>query len=214
MDQSLAVLGILVAITLGSMSPGPSFVVIARVSLAQSRAEGIAAAAGLGVASMIFTCLALGGLHVVLEQVGWLYLVVKLVGGAYLVYLAYRIFTGAKEPLSMDMPVRDKKQSRGLAKAFLLGFGTQLSNPKTAIVFASVFATFLTARPEPWLYLALVPAIFMVEATWYSIVATALSSERPRRAYGRAKGWIDRIASTVLGVMGASLIGEAVAATD
>lgn len=214
MDQTLAIFGILTALMIGAMSPGPSFVVIARVSLAQSRAEGIAASAGMGVASAIFACLALAGLHAVLEQVGWLYLTVKLAGGGYLVYLAYRILKGAKEPLSMEVPVRDKGRSRGLLKALLLGAGTQLSNPKTAIVFASVFATFLTVKPEPWLYLTLVPAIFMVEFVWYSLVATALSGDRPRRAYGRVKSWIDRVAAAVLGALGVSLIGEAIAATD
>lgn len=214
MDQSVAILGILGALMIGAMSPGPSFVVIARVSLAQSRAEGIAAAIGMGIGSMIFAALALGGLHIVLTQVSWLYLTVKVAGGAYLIYLAYRILKGAKEPLAMNATPMPRTGSQGLTKALLLGAGTQLSNPKTAIVFASVFATFLTAEPALWFYLILLPAIFLVEFVWYSIVATALSSERPRRAYGRVKGWIDRAASVVLGALGISLVGEAIAATD
>lgn len=43
-----AIFSIVVALTLGAMSPGPSFVMVARTSLAVSRRDGLAAAVGMG----------------------------------------------------------------------------------------------------------------------------------------------------------------------
>jgi threonine/homoserine/homoserine lactone efflux protein len=53
------------------------------------------------------------------------------------------------------------------------------------------------------------PAIFAIEAGWYSIVAVGLSSARPRSTYLRWKRWIDRLSGTVLGALGIKLIAEA-----
>lgn len=213
MDQYLAILAISTAILIGAVSPGPSFVVVAKASLSRSRQEAIAVSLGIGVGSALFALIALAGLHVVFEQVKWLYLAFKIGGGLYLVYIAYKIFSGAKAPIAVD-DTAVQIGSRGLLRAFFFGFVTQMSNPKTAVVFAGIFAIFLTETPSPIFYMTLLPIAFLIDAGWYCLVSTALSSERPRRAYGRMKGWIDRTAAAVMGGLGISLIGEAVASTE
>jgi threonine/homoserine/homoserine lactone efflux protein len=90
-----------------------------------------------------------------------------------------------------------------------MGLATQLSNPKIVAVFAAVFAALLPAEPPLWLDLALPPLIFVQETAWYALVAVAFSSARPRAAYLRAKTWIDRIAGSVIGLLGARLVWEA-----
>ena len=79
----------------------------------------------------------------------------------------------------------------------------QLSNPKAVVVYASVFAALLPAQPPFWLYLAIPPGIFAIETGWYLFVAWAFSTSRPRAVYARFSAWIDRIAGTVLGGLGA-----------
>ena len=90
-----------------------------------------------------------------------------------------------------------------------LGLATQLSNPKTAVVYASVFVSLLP--PEiPWLaVLALPLIIFAIEAGWYTIVALALSAPSPRAAYLRWKTWIARAAGAVMAALGIRLIFSA-----
>jgi hypothetical protein len=48
-----------------------------------------------------------------------------------------------------------------------------------------------------------------VQSAWYSIVALALSSARPRALYLGCKSAADRIAATVLGLLGLELASEA-----
>jgi threonine/homoserine/homoserine lactone efflux protein len=48
----------------------------------------------------------------------------------------------------------------------------------------------------------------LIETGWYTIVAAAFSSERPRTAYLRGKHWIDRAAGAVMGTLGLRLVIE------
>ncbi len=207
MEPLFVLMGILGALTLGVISPGPSFVLVARTSVAVSRRAGLAAALGMGVGGVFFAALALLGLHTLLSQVGWLHAALRLAGGAYLVYLAVRIWRGAAAPLV----VADAGATApsGFARPFAFGLVTQLSNPKTAVVYGSVFAALLPAAPPGWLLVALPPAIFLIEAGWYAAVAVAFSAGRPRAFYLRSKRWIDRLASAAIGALGLRLIADA-----
>ncbi|RTQ31112.1 LysE family translocator [Variovorax gossypii] len=214
MDTTLALLGIAGAMTVGAMSPGPSFVMVARTAVT-SRADGLAAALGMGAGGLVFAIAALAGLQAAFLAVPALYLAIKGLGGAYLVYLGFRIWRGARQPLAVAQEATDpsqrQQQGRGRGKrTFLLGLATQVSNPKTAVVYASIFAAFLPREVPLVLALAVPAVIFCIETGWYSIVALALSSAAPRSAYLRYKVWIDRAAGGVMGLLGLRLVWSAV----
>ena len=207
MEMLIALGAIFGAILIGAISPGPSFVLVARTAIAVSRSAGMATALGMGLGGLIFAGAALLGLHVVLTAVPWAYLGLKVGGGAYLIFLAIQLWRGAREPIGMDGVLADG--SGGLRKALLLGLATQLSNPKTAIAYASIFTALLPADPPTWVAWVILPTIFLIEAGWYGIVAIVFSSERPRRGYLGAKHVFDRLAAGVLGLLGAKLISDA-----
>jgi threonine/homoserine/homoserine lactone efflux protein len=207
MEAGLAFLAIIGALVVGVVSPGPSFVLVARTAIAASRRDGLAAALGMGLGGVIFGSLALLGLTALLAQAGWLYLGVKLLGGAYLVYLGIAIWRGASSKVSVAAAVPGAR--RNAARSFWIGLATQVSNPKTAIVYASVFAALMPAHPPLWFVLALPPALFAIEAGWYAVVALAFSAGGPRAAYLRAKTWIDRLAGSVIAALGLRLLLEA-----
>ena len=56
---------------------------------------------------------------------------------------------------------------------------------------------------------AIVLVVFLIETGWYTIVALALSSERPRGAYLRYKNWVDRVAGSVMIGLGLKLLVSA-----
>jgi threonine/homoserine/homoserine lactone efflux protein len=200
MEGLLAVLSIAGAITLGAMSPGPSFVLVARTSVARSRADGLAMALAMGVGGALFALAALAGVHVVLATVPSLYALLKLLGGLYLVYLAWMLWRHAAKPIELE------KVGTGSQRSFWLGLATQLSNPKTAVVYASIFVSLLPPELPLWAALLLPLVVFCIEAGWYSIVALALSASAPAAAYLRWKRWIDRAAGGVMGLLGLKLI--------
>jgi threonine/homoserine/homoserine lactone efflux protein len=72
--QELATLAsIVAALSVGVISPGPSFVMVARVAVASSRIRALATALGMGVGGAIFGAAALLGLQSVLLAVPALY---------------------------------------------------------------------------------------------------------------------------------------------
>ena len=95
MNEWLSLLGIASALAVGAVSPGPSFVVVARTAVSAGRAQGVATAFGIALAGAIFATVALLGLHSVLLAVPKLFIGLKLFGGAYLLYLGARIIRGA-----------------------------------------------------------------------------------------------------------------------
>ncbi|MGJ7606115.1 LysE family translocator [Variovorax sp. LT1R20] len=207
---TIPLLGIAGAMTVGAMSPGPSFVMVARTAVT-SRSDGLAAALGMGAGGLVFSIAALAGLQAAFLAVPGLYLAIKGLGGAYLIYLGFRIWRGARQPLAMtqDTDASPRQQGRG-GRTFLLGLATQVSNPKTAVVYASIFAAFLPREVPLVLALAVPAVIFCIETGWYAIVALALSSAAPRSAYLRYKTWIDRAAGGVMGLLGLRLVWSAV----
>ena len=206
MEDLSALVGIVAALTVGVVSPGPSFVLVARTAVSSSRSDGVAAALGMGGGGLVFAGAALLGLQGVLLAVPSVYLVVKILGGLYLIYLGVRIWLSAKQPL----PVLDAAAARTTRlRSLVLGFTTQVSNPKTAIVYASVFAAFMPATQSLGFDLTLVALVFSIEVTWYTVVALALSSERPRMAYLRHKARVDRVAGGVMVALGVKLASSA-----
>jgi threonine/homoserine/homoserine lactone efflux protein len=207
MQEALALAALIAALSVGVVSPGPSFVMIARMAVATTRGQGVAAAVGMGAGGALFAALALAGLHAVFTAVPAVYLALKVLGGLYLCCLGWRIFMAARQPLDFQAEPAAGRAARG--KAFALGFTTQVSNPKTAVVYASVFAALLPSQFTMGFAAAVVACAFAVETAWYAVVALALSSEGPRRAYLGWKASVDRVAGTVLGMLGVRLVWSA-----
>lgn len=181
---------------------------VARTAVASTRANGFSAALGMGVGGVVFAVAALLGLQGLLASVPWLYIALKVMGGGYLVYLGFRIWKGAKSPLVLaahgeNGPVLSLKRS------FLSGLGMQLSNPKTAIVYGSIFASLLPREVPAEVIFSLPVIVFVIEAGWYGAIALLFSSPSPRDAYLRYKSWIDRLASGVMALLGVRLIATA-----
>jgi threonine/homoserine/homoserine lactone efflux protein len=187
------------AIVLGAMSPGPSLVYVSRIAMARSRRHAMAAAIGMGVGGVTFAIAAIAGLGAVLHYAEWAYLGLKIIGGAYLLYLGIRMWMHAGTAATAPEAAVASSYGRTLGAAAL----AQLSNPKAVVVYASVFAALLPASPPLWLYVAIPPGIFAFVTGWYLVVAWAFSTSRPRAVYARFSAWIDRIAGTVLGGLGA-----------
>lgn len=198
----IAIAGVLF---IGAMSPGPSFLVVAQSALAKSRAHGIATALGTGLGVALFAVLASFGVTTLLEKVPSAFIVFKLLGGAYLLYLAYRIWGGATQALEIQRGDAEVEKG-GLIKSFLLGLVTQTSNPKTALVIAGIFAAFVPAEPPVSTTLLVAIIAFVIDFSWYAIVAISLSTNRTRNVYQRAKKGFDRTASVFLGAVGLKLL--------
>lgn len=78
-------------------------------------------------------------------------------------------------------------------------------SPKTAIVYASVFAAFIPEKSTLNFNAIVLSLIFLIEMSWHTIVAITLSTERLQAAYLKYKKWIDRSAESVIGILSLDL---------
>lgn len=198
--EAVALFTIVLAIGLGAMSPGPSFVMVARTALAATPAHGRLAALGIGAASLIFSVAAVTGLGVVFLAAEWLFVAVKVAGGAFLVYLGIQMWRSRGSHAEIEA-----ERTGGGSRTFLTALLTQMSNPKAIVVYASVFASALPTNPSLWLMVAIPVCVAAVETLWYLIVATVLSRQSAQQTYRRWSRAIDRTAGSILGGLGACL---------
>lgn len=204
MDSLLAVVTIGLVQLLAVMSPGPSFILTAQLAASRSRSDGAMAALGMGVGTVMWAAAVMLGLQVLLQEFAWAYTVLRIVGGLFLLYVAWSIWRHAADPL--DVHHAQGGQRSDVIRSFRLGLWTQLSNPKVAVFFGSIFVALLPRDVPGWMVASLLGIVFFNEFVWYALVATVFSSRGPRSIYLRFKLWIDRLAAIFLAALGVKLI--------
>ncbi|WP_227269350.1 LysE family translocator [Roseobacter weihaiensis] len=182
-------------------APGPAFLLVLRNSMAQGRRAGVMTGLGLGLVAALWTAAALLGLAAVFELVPWLYVLMKTVGALYLIYLAWGMWRGAREPLQTGA---EQPAHRG----FRQGLIVNLSNPKSVLFAGAVIVVIFPAGLSAFDAALIVANHLAVEILIYSAMAIGLASTPARAAYLRLKVWADRIAATILGALGLRLLIE------
>jgi threonine efflux protein len=179
--------------TLTVISPGPDTLAVVSTSLARSRAAGIAVAIGCAVATLIWASASLTGLSILFERAQWLYHLIRLAGAIYLIVLGGLLIRSAWAGRSGSPHGEIDAGARPLGRwrAFRLGLLTDLSNPKAAAFFASLFAVALPPDADAELKILVVLAVGGIAGTWYVIVAATVSLAPVARLYARGRRFIE-----------------------
>jgi len=181
-----------------AVSPGPAVLMSARTGVTEGFRIGLALAAGIGAGAVIWAIAALFGLSILFEYAPALLIAFKAAGAAFLLYLAVKLWWHAAEPLETG----DTRTARSLASGFKLGFLTQISNPKPAILFAAIFVGAVPPTATWPVYAALLIAVFLNETLWNAFVARMFSLPAVRNTYLGLKASIDRIFGSILAALG------------
>lgn len=190
---------------LAVISPGPSFLITAQTAVARSRLDGIKIAFGLGAGTIVWASAALLGLNALFRLHQWLFVGMKVAGALFLLWIAYQIFRHADAPVEIS-------EGNGEAmrrNPFVRGFLTQISNPKVAVFFGSIFVAMLPQDVPMWMMLALIAIVTTNEIVWYVLVALCFGSPPVRRFYIGAKKWIDRVTGLFLGALSLRILWQA-----
>ncbi|WP_178130408.1 LysE family transporter [Reyranella sp. CPCC 100927] len=185
-------------------SPGPTFLVVARTAATGSRAAALVAAVAVGIGALVWATAALFGLQALLVRFEWLYLTLRIAGGLYLVYLGVQLVRHAGKGDAMAV-VAATPGTTSLARVFREALMVQLSNPKVAVFFGSVFLTLLPAAAPAWMVAAVLAIVFVNECGWFTLVALLFSGNAVRAVYRRARVWIERLTGGVLAALGLRL---------
>jgi threonine efflux protein len=203
MTRYLEVLiGVTVVHLVATAIPGPNVLLVMRAAMTRSRRDGLAIAVGIAVSDAIWVLTAIIGLSTLFGHVAWLYTCVRVLGGLYLVFLGIQTWRSARHHAEIAAAQPDRNAFGSLST----GLMTNLTNPKSAIFFGSVFATTLPLGAPPWVWVTVV-VIIVINALWWHSTLTVLFSLTPvRSAYRRAKAWCDRALGGVLTSLGTYLV--------
>jgi threonine efflux protein len=204
MSHGVVLGSVFVVHLLAMLSPGPNVLVVTQAAASRTRRAGVLVALGVATGAAIWSAAALLGLNLLFNRVAGLYAVLALVGGFYLLYLAHRLWRGARQPLTF--PSGGRATARTDGQAFRLGLLTNLTNPKALVFYGSVFAALLGPGLPAWVELAAFAIIVVNSTLWHTLLACLFATRGTQQAYQRAKVWIDRLAAIALALLGLRLV--------
>jgi threonine/homoserine/homoserine lactone efflux protein len=195
MNEYLFLIPISIALLVGVISPGPSFIIVAQTALQKNRTHGIYTSLGLGIGALLITLFSSLGLFLILQSSSWLYTFFKIIGGLYLAYLAYKILINSKASLEENVRIQN---GTSYFNSFMIGLITQLSNPKTVIIIGGIIMAFLPQKIPSHTYILLGFIAFVIDAGWYLLVAMILSTKKAQKFYLKFAVYINRFTSFLM----------------
>lgn len=123
-----------------ALIPSSSVALVVTRSVTHGVPNGIAVSLGIVLGDLIFILLAILGLSMVAETMGWLFLTIKYIGATYLIWLGYALLTSKSKT---TIAVKNTNQKGSLAASFLAGLFLTLGDIKAIFFYVSLFPTFV-----------------------------------------------------------------------
>ena len=182
------------------LSPGPNVLLVSQLAASDRARSAVFAALGVTFGAALWATCAVLGVNVVFVAFPGLRLALQVAGGVYLLYVAIRLWQSSGAALvGRASPVSSWA-------TFRRGFLTNITNPKVALFFGSMFATSFPAAPSPILQASAVAMVVLNALCWHTLLAYLFSRERVRAAYSRTRRIANRIASVTMGALGLNLL--------
>ncbi|WP_027794646.1 LysE family translocator [Paraburkholderia acidipaludis] len=128
------------AVSLGmALTPGPNMIYLLSRSICQGRKAGLISLGGVALGFVFYMLCAAFGITALLMTVPFAYDALRFGGALYLAWLAWQALKpGGRSPFQVRELAPDSPR-----KLFLMGFVTNLLNPKIAILYLSLLPQFI-----------------------------------------------------------------------
>lgn len=191
------------------ISPGVNFILLSQLAASDNSMSNISRSAVLAVAgictgTLVWAASAVLGVHALFQLFPSLRLALQITGGIYLLYVASKLWRSGAAAQSTDVLVPALTLSPWAA--FRLGFLTNITNPKPALFFSSVFAASFPAVPSALFQITAVAMVVANALAWHFFLAYMFSRPSIRAAYARSRGGVNRAAGAIVGALGLSLL--------
>ncbi|MFK3781031.1 LysE family translocator [Agrobacterium sp. NPDC089420] len=122
------------------LTPGPNMVYLISRSICQGPAAGLVSLGGVALGFVFYMMCAAFGITAIVMAVPYAYDALRLAGALYLLYLAWQaVRPGGRSPFQVRNLPKD-----GPRKLFMMGFLTNLLNPKIAVMYLSLLPQFIS----------------------------------------------------------------------
>jgi threonine/homoserine/homoserine lactone efflux protein len=184
------------------LTPGPNMIYLVSRSICQGRRAGVLSLFGVIAGFLVHMFAAAIGLTTVFMAAPLAYEALKWAGAAYLLYLAWQaVKPGARSPFeARDLPADPPR------KLFLMGFITNLLNPKIAVFYLSIFPQFVSPEHGSVFAQSIQLGLTQIVVSFTVNLCIALSAARLASWFARNPRWL----AVQRFVMGTVLAGLAV----
>lgn len=194
---------IAITIQIALLSPGPDFMVTLRQTINYGKKYAYYSSLGIGFGIFIHIGYTLLGMGLILKNFPYFLDMIRISGALYLIYLGYVNFKSNSSKIKIKL---EKNKNYSLKKSFLVGFLTDLLNPKATLFFLSIF-TAMVSIDTP-LYIQSLYGLYCILANifWYMFVANILSRKKNLNLFNKHQNIIEKIIGIILILLGIKLI--------
>lgn len=198
---------------LAAMAPGPDTVLVIRLALRHGWVQAVKSAVGIGLGIGVHMIVVLSGLTYVMVAMPVVLQIIGVLGGVYLCYLGIQVFRDTSgmnvndfqenhTQISTSKMFSSKTAAKGLQSVpLLLGFFTNVLNPKAFVFFLGVMAPLIQANStalESVSAMTLVTgAVCLAVAGWFFILSYGASRAAFVDILARYGIWVNRLTGVV-----------------
>lgn len=188
------------------LTPGPNMIYLISRSITQGAGAGLVSLAGVALGFVFYMLCAAFGITALIFAVPYAYDALRLAGAAYLAWLAWQALKpGGKSPFQVHkLPIDSPR------RLFVMGFLTNLLNPKIAMLYLALLPQFIDPAQSVLAQSIVLGAVqIAVSVTVNSMIAIAAGSIATflaaRPLWLLAQRWL---MGTVLGALAVRMVLE------
>jgi threonine/homoserine/homoserine lactone efflux protein len=181
------------------VTPGANVLLVSHLAANGDRRAATYAALGVTVGAVAWSSAAVLGVSALFVAVPALRLALQVAGAAYLIYVACRMWLA-------PLPAASRIGGLSRGGALRAGLLTNLSNPKAALFFGSIFTTALPGHPSPVLLVASIAIVLVNALGWHLLLAFLFSRQAVQNGYSARRATLSRVAGSVVGTIGIYLL--------
>lgn len=168
------------------LTPGPNMVYLLSRSICQGRAAGVISLLGVIAGFVIHMLAAAVGLSAIFMAVPFAFEALKWAGALYLLWLAWQaVKPGALSPFQPQALPADSPR-----RLFLMGFVTNLLNPKVAMFYLALFPQFIDPERGSVLAQSLVLGAVQMSVSFAVNLLIALSAAGVASWFSQHPAWL------------------------
>lgn len=179
-------------------APGPNFLVVTRIALLRGRGAALTAVGGIVLGTTIWGLAGLFGVKSLFAAAPMLYRVLQLAGAWWLIVVGVRAIRGSFAQPALPAVAGTAGWRQGLV--------TSLSNPKSALLVASLFTALLPPDAALSTGLIAVAEMAVISLAWYAGLSLLVSTAAVAAMFTRLGPWIDRVAGAIFIAFALSVI--------
>lgn len=184
------------------LTPGPNMIYLISRSICQGKRAGVVSLLGVIAGFLVHMFAAAAGLTALFLAIPMAYEALKWAGAVYLLWMAWQaVRPGARSPFeARDLPVDPPR------RLFLMGFLTNVLNPKIAFFYLSIFPQFVSPAHGSLFVQSIELGFTQIAVSFTVNLSIALSAASLAAWFARSPRWL----AAQRYVMGAVLAGLAV----